>query len=535
MGFKTTVNWILRRLILAVMALAIMTLPPFVPNALATTPVTKPNIIVILADDLGNADPGYRGSEIRTPNIDQLAAKGVRLESYYGLPLCTPGRAALLTGRYPMRYGLQTNVIWDGHTYGLPTDEVTLPQALKGAGYETAMVGKWHLGHASTDYWPQNRGFDYFYGNVLGEVDYFTKERGGVIDWQRNGERLEIVAPEDGYYTELVGEEAVKLIHQHDESKPFFLYFAPLALHIPLQAPPEDIEAYADVFPDDEEKRTYAAMLTSLDTQIGHMLQALEEEGMRENTLIFFSTDNGGSAKRPDVLYSPGAEIPENPPTSNAPFRGGNTSLYEGGVRLPAIVNWPAKLQPAVVDEPLHHVDIMPTLLALAGAEGSADHPFDGKDAWATLAEGDISPHEEILINVESYRGAIRKGNWKLIKYATLPGKTELFDLSQDKEEQVNVAWLHPDIVEYLEGRLVAYAEEQKFSEWLKAQPEFSDAQGIPAFDPDYDVDDGGPLDQIPVLPMEPTPLPAQPIENVVQEDFWDTIIQQVEKRYSTK
>lgn len=478
----------------------------WLPSALAATPVLKlkpkPNIIVILADDLGNADLGYRGSKIRTPNIDQLANTGVKLESYYGLPVCTPARAALLTGRYPMRYGLQTNVIFPAHSYALPTDEVTLAEALKGAGYETAMVGKWHLGHAERDYWPNNRGFDHFYGNVVGEVDYFTKERGGVIDWQRNGEKLDIVAPEDGYYTELIGDEAVKLIHQHDQSKPFFLYFASLAPHTPLQAPTEDIKAYKDLFPGrkNKDKRAYAAMITSLDTEIGDMLKALEEEGMRENTLIFFSTDNGGNQQT--TVSAPGATIPQEPPASNAPFKGGKITLYEGGVRLPAIVNWPAQLQPAVVKKPLHHVDIMPTLLALAGAQGSADKPFDGKDAWATIAEGAISPHEEILINVETYRGAIRKGKWKLIKYATLPGKTELFNLSKDKKEQNNVAWLHPDIVEYLEARLVAYAEEQEFSEWLKAQPEFIDAQGQPDFDDDYwDLEDDTPLDQIPVLP----------------------------------
>ncbi|NEO71204.1 MAG: arylsulfatase [Moorea sp. SIO3H5] len=483
---------------------------PWLPSALAATPERKPNIIVILADDLGNADLGYRGSKIRTPNIDQLAETGVRLESYYGLPVCTPARAALLTGRYPMRYGLQTNVIFPAHEYGLPTDEMTLAKALKRAGYETAMVGKWHLGHASKDYWPQNRGFDYFYGNVMGEVDYFTKEdkSGLEIDWQRNGKRLDIVAPEDGYYTELIGDEAVKLIHQHDQSKPFFLYFASLAPHTPLQAPRKDRKAYKDLFPgrENKEKRAYAAMVEILDTEIGDMLEALEEEGMRDNTLIFFTTDNGGSAERPKIFYGPGATIPDAPSASNEPFRGGKTGLYEGAVRLPAIVNWPAQLQPAVVDEPLHHVDIMPTLLALAGAQGSADKPFDGKEAWATIAEGAISPHEEILINVETYRGAIRKGNWKLIKYATLPGKTELFNLSKDKKEQNNVAWLHPDIVEYLEARLVAYAKEQKFSEWLKIQPYFWDfeAQGQTNFDDDYWVpegDDDIPLDQIPVLP----------------------------------
>jgi arylsulfatase A-like enzyme len=154
----------------------------------------KPNVVIILADDLGNADLGYRGSDIRTPNIDKLAEGGVRLESFYGMPVCTPARAELMTGRYAMRYGLQTLVIFPSHAYGLPTDERTLAQALKDAGYDTAMVGKWHLGHADKKYWPQNRGFDHFYGNLVGEVDYFTKERGGIVDWQRDGTFLK----EDG-------------------------------------------------------------------------------------------------------------------------------------------------------------------------------------------------------------------------------------------------------------------------------------------------------------------------------------------------
>ena len=165
-----------------------------------------------MADDLGNADVGYHGGQVKTPNIDKLAAEGVRLESFYGMPVCTPSRAELMTGRYAMRYGLQTLVIFPSHTYGLPTDERTLPQALKEAGYQTYMVGKWHLGHADKKYWPQNRGFDYFYGNIVGEVDYFTRERGGVIDWQRNGKFLK----ENGYYTTLIGDDAVKLINQQE-------------------------------------------------------------------------------------------------------------------------------------------------------------------------------------------------------------------------------------------------------------------------------------------------------------------------------
>ena len=191
----------------------------------------KPNIVFIMADDLGNADLGYRGGEIKTPNIDKLAMEGVRLESFYGEPVCTPSRAALMTGRYPMRYGLQTLVIFPSHTYGLPTDERTLPQALKDAGYKTLMDGKWHLGHADKKYWPQNRGFDYFYGNVVGEVNYFTRERGGLIDWQRNGTFLR----EEGYYTTLIGNDAVKLINQQDRQEAVLslLRFAGTARAVP--------------------------------------------------------------------------------------------------------------------------------------------------------------------------------------------------------------------------------------------------------------------------------------------------------------
>lgn len=467
----------------------------FVLLAASTQAAQRPNFIVILADDLGNADLGYRGSPIQTPNIDALARGGVRLESYYGLMLCTPARAALLTGRYPMRHGLQSFVIFPAHKYGLPTDELTLPQALRTAGYSTWMVGKWHLGHADRKYWPQNRGFDHFYGNLVGEVDYFTKERGGLIDWQRNGKFLD----EKGYHTTLIGDEAVKLIEAQDNSKPFFLYFASLAVHAPLQAPEEEIEAYRDRF-DDPEKQAYAAMLTHLDRQVGRLVQALEKKGIRDNTLIFFSTDNGGI--RQMKSNAPGGKPAKNPPASNGELRDGKSSLYEGGVRLPAIVHWPGRLKPAVVQEPLHHVDLMPTLLALAGAQGSDSHPFDGKDMLPTL-EGRPSPHEDLLINVEIYRGAIRKGNWKLVKTALLPGKTELFDLSTDIGEKKNVAAEHPEIVKDLTQRLVAYAKQQKTSEWLKAQPGFLGPQAQTAFDPGFDIDDGG-------LPHEKPELPAQ-------------------------
>jgi arylsulfatase A-like enzyme len=466
----------------------------------------RPNIIVIMADDLGNADLGYRGSDIKTPNIDQLAKEGVQLESFHGMPVCTPARAALMTGRYPMRYGLQTLVIFPSHRYGLPTDERTLPQALKEAGYSTAMVGKWHLGHADRKYWPQNRGFDHFYGNLVGEVDYFTKVRGGIVDWQRDGKFLQ----EKTYYLPLIGDEAVKAIEQQDKDKPFFLYFASLAPHAPYQAQKVDEDRYTSTIKD-LTRRTYAAMITSLDDQVGRIVAALDKRGMRENTLIIFSSDNGGPRS---AVVASGAHSREEReasgvkqellPANNGSLRGGKGSLYEGGVRVPTIFNWPGRLKPRVVDEPLHMVDIMPTVLGLAGARTNAsDKPFDGKDIWATVAEGQPSPHDDILVNVEAFRGAIIKGKWKLVKIALLPGKTELFDLAADAGEKNDVAAQNPDVVRDLESRLIAYAKQQKMSEWLKAQPDYLGAQGKTVFDPDFDIDDGG-------LPKEKTVLPKK-------------------------
>ena len=487
-----------------ILCLSILALVGFVWTS-AFAQAEKPNIVFIMADDLGNADLGYRGSDIKTPNIDKLAKEGVQLESFHAGPVCTPSRAALMTGRYPMRYGLQTLVIFPSHTYGLPTDERTLPQALKQAGYQTMMVGKWHLGHADKKFWPQNRGFDHFYGNLVGEVDYFTKERGGLVDWQRNGKFF----TEKGYYTTLIGDEAVRLINKQDKDKPFFLYFASLAPHAPYQATKADQDRYASTIKDPT-RRTYAAMVTSLDDQVGRIVAALEKRGLRENTLIIFSSDNGGprsaviaSGAHSKEERAAGGVKQESLPANNGILRGGKGSLYEGGVRTPTIFNWPAKIKPYVVNEPLHMVDIMPTALALAGAKASPDKPLDGKNIWATVAEGKPSPHDDILVNVEAFRGAIIKGKWKLVKIALLPGKTELFDLTADPGEKNDVAEQNPEVVRDLESRLIAYAKEQKMSEWLKAQPDYLGAQGKTILDPDFDIGDGG-------LPREKTVMPRR-------------------------
>jgi arylsulfatase A-like enzyme len=251
--------------------------------------------------------------------------------------------------------------------------------------------------------------------------------------------------------------------------------------------------------------------ITAFDEQIGRIVAALERKGLRENTLILFASDNGGATSG---LFASGARsdqerkescsvgIGERPPASNGNLRAGKGSLYEGGVRVVAFANWPGHLEPRVVNEPLHMVDVMPTVLALAGGAGSPDHPLDGKNIWSTLADGKPSPHQDILISVEAFRGAIRKGDWKLVKVALLPGKTELFDLANDPSETTNVADQHPEVVRELEARLLAYAKEQKPSEWLKAQPAFLGAQGKTVFDPDFEIDDSG-------LPQEKTVFPS--------------------------
>ena len=255
----------------------------------ASAAETKPNILHIVADDLGWKDVGFHGSDIKTPNIDKLAATGVRLEQLYTQPFCTPTRAAIMTGRYPFRYGLQTAVIPSSHLYGLATDEWLMPQALKEAGYTTAIIGKWHLGHADKKYWPRQRGFDYQYGPLIGEIDYYTHEQHGVMDWFRNNEPLK----EEGYSTTLIGNEAVKYISAHDTSRPLYMYLTFNAPHTPYQSPAEYQEPYKNIA--DPSRRAYAGQVAALDEQIGRVLEALAKKGMRENTLILFHSDNGGT------------------------------------------------------------------------------------------------------------------------------------------------------------------------------------------------------------------------------------------------
>jgi len=425
-------------------------------SAVAQRSDPQPNIIYILADDLGWADVGFHGSDIKTPNIDKLAQTGATLEQFYVQPMCTPTRAALMTGRYPLRYGLQTLVIPASMSYGLPMDEWLLPQALKEAGYATAILGKWHLGHAKREYWPKQRGFDYQYGAQLGEIDYFTHSVGGKLDWYRDNKLVN----ERGYVTTLLGDDAVRYIGAQSSKKPFFMYLAFTAPHTPYQVPQEYTDKYKQIT--DPNRRTYAAMITAMDEQIGRVVQTLEKRGLRQNTLIIFHSDNGGNQS---AHLAGETEVKGPLPANNGSYRGGKGDLYEGGTRVASLMNWPARIKPGtVVDQMIHVVDYYPTLAKLAGASLSKTKPLDGHDMWPTISEGKASPRNEVIYNIEMYRGAVRKGDWKLVWRTTLPSKIELFNLAQDPYEKVNLASTNPERVLELQKRIDGLAGEMSKS-----------------------------------------------------------------------
>ncbi len=433
--------------------------PVSITSAMAQLPSRRPNIIYIVADDLGWKDVGFHGSDIKTPNIDKLAQNGARLEQFYVQPMCTPTRAALMTGRYPCRYGLQTLVIPTPSKYGLPTDERLLPQALKEAGYRTAMVGKWHLGHADRKYWPRQRGFDYHYGSMVGEVDYFTHSSANVRDWYRDDRPLN----ERGYVTQLWGADAVTQINAHDARTPLFLYLAFTAPHSPYQAPKEYIDKYRHI--EDATRRTYAAMITCMDDEIGKVVAALEKKQMRENTLIVFMSDNGGNQT---ALLAGDADVSNlKLPADNGPYRGGKGMLYEGGTRVAALANWPGRIKPGEVKEMMHVVDMFPTLAGLAGASLSKGKPLDGMDVWSTISSGAPSPRQEIVYNVEPFRGGLRIGDWKLIWRTTLPSAIELYDIPQDPSEKTNLAEKNPQKVAELQKGIEQLARESAKSLFL--------------------------------------------------------------------
>ena len=414
----------------------------------------KPNIVHIVADDLGWKDVGFNGcADIKTPNLDALAAGGAKLTQFYVQPMCTPTRACLMTGRYPFRYGLQTAVIPSVSTYGLAEDEWLLPQCLKEAGYKTAIIGKWHLGHADRKFWPKQRGFDYQYGAMIGELDYFKHDEHGVLDWFRDNQPVK----EEGYTTTLLGKDAARLIEQHNVSAPLYLYLAFNAPHTPYQAPAEYIERYKNI--EEPTRRVYAAMVGCLDDEVGRVVAALEKKNMRGNTLILFHSDNGGT--RSAMFAGVMADMSKiKIPCDNGAYREGKGTLYEGATRVCALANWPGRINAGTVNGLFHAVDLYPTIAALAGASTTKCKPLDGVDVFDAIAKGATSPRIEIIYNIEPFRAAIRQGEWKLVWRTVLPSQVELFNLAQDPSEKNNLASQNPEKVAAMQQRLEVLARQ---------------------------------------------------------------------------
>jgi arylsulfatase A-like enzyme len=387
---------------------------------------SKPNIVVIVADDLGYADVLFNPlhpKEITTPHLDSLAKEGVICrQGYVTGNVCSPTRAALMTGRYQQRCGLYTG----GEAgSGLPMEEKIFPQFLKPAGYTTGQFGKWHLG-PTLEWSPAHRGFDEVFGFLgRGAHDYFK-----LNDPEDPIYRGTTPVQEKGYLTDRLGEETCAFITRH-KAGPFFAYLAFNAVHAPLQAPEDEIAKFNTGNPD---RNALLAMGKRLDDAIGKIVHTLKDEGVWENTLLFFISDNGG---------------PLAQASNNTPLRGGKHQNYEGGIRVPFLVCWPAKLPPGESQDVVSSLDILATSLAAAGIPAPADKPLDGQDLIPLLTSKNPAPGRDLFWSSGSEEGwwAVRSGDWKLVGEK---GRNSLFDLSQDISEATNLASEKPEKLQEL-------------------------------------------------------------------------------------
>ncbi|MHA3772851.1 sulfatase family protein [Verrucomicrobiota bacterium sgz303538] len=412
----------------------------------------KPNVLILLADDLGSADVGFNGGKaIATPNLDKFAASGVKLTDFRACPVCSPTRAGLLTGRWPLRFGLMRAVLPPWSRYGLPPDENTIPELLASAGYEQrGMAGKWHLGHARRAFLPPAHGFTSFYGCYNGAIDYFTHERDGELDWHRGDQTVR----EEGYSTDLIGTEAVRFIREAPAGKPWFLYVPFNAPHAPFQAKEEDMKKYPQFKMAD--RRAYAGMVDSMDQAIGRILAAVEARDDAANTLVLFFSDNGGVPKV----------------GSNAPYRSFKMTVYEGGTRVCAAIRWPAGglTGGKQFDGRIGYIDVLPSVLAAAGANTPTN--LDGLNFLPALrGEGTVPerPWFSYIHQDANAHASVHLGNWKLVAHGdfftekpTDAPKLELYDLAKDPVEATDLAAQHPEIVAQLHQRL------REFGTWQK-------------------------------------------------------------------
>jgi arylsulfatase A-like enzyme len=443
------------RLLLALLLAAPLSAPQDKP---------KPNIIFILADDLGYTDLGCQGSKYyETPNIDRLAGQGLRFtDGYSAGHNCQPTRAALMSGQYGPRTGIYTvggidRFNWRSrplrpvdNVENLPLDKVLIPQALKSAGYATAMFGKWHLGQ-NGDHHPGRRGFDEAIVTMGKHIDFATQPKVDV--------------PKDAYLADFLTDKAVDFVRRHKD-RPFFLYLPHFGVHSPFQAKKELIARFeAKAAVDGHRNPVYAAMIASVDDSVGRIMALLDELRLAENTLVIFSSDNGGVGGYVREGLKKAGDV-----TDNAPLRSGKGSLYEGGVRVPWIFRWTGRIAPGTCGEPIVSVDLYPTLLELAGANRPADTTLDGVSLSRLLTGGTID-REALYWHFPGYlgagedtwrttpAGAIRSGPWKLLEFFE-DGRLELYNLKDDPGQARNLAAQHPDRVQDLHRRLQAWRKD---------------------------------------------------------------------------
>lgn len=424
------------------LSLSLVSLLAFAAPAFAAE---KPNIVLIMADDLGYGDVGWHGGPYRTPHLDKLAKQSVRLEQHYSLPVCSPTRSSLLSGRFNSRFGC-TNPT---NARVFPWDTVSLASALKSVGYETALVGKWHLG-SKPEEGPQKYGFDHSYGSLAGGVTSNThvyKTGEFAKTWHRNGKLIE----EEGHVTDLLTKEAVQFIEKK-RTAPFFLYVPYTAVHLPIDEPKEWLDLYGAER--DLAVKQYGACVSHLDQGVGKILGALDRAGVRKNTIVVFLSDNGGSTGTQNFDPKYAGKHPEfNIPAINKPLRGKKGTVYEGGIRVPALVSWPDQLKPRDENSPIHVADWFPTFAALAGYSPKADLKWDGADRWPVLT-GQAKPESRVLywLGPGANSLALRKGDLVLIRHKNKPD--ELYDLAADPGQKTDLAGKRPADVKQLDALL---------------------------------------------------------------------------------
>ena len=427
----------------------------------------KPNVIVILADDLGYADVGAQrvSADVKTPHLDSIAANGVRFTSaYVTAPVCAPSRAGLLSGRYQQRFGFEMNPGGENFpNYGLPLTETTIAQSMKNAGYRTGMIGKWHLGNQKPRT-PLDRGFDEYYGFWGGKHSYTEQTPG--FNAVRDGDEK---AAKVQYLTDEFGREAAAFVERNHE-KPFFLYVAFNAVHGPMQAPPRYVERFAGVA--DRKRRLMLAMLASMDDAIGRVLAKVREHGLEEQTLIFFTSDNGGPT--------------DGNASSNAPFSGYKNQLFEGGIRVPLFAQWKGRIPAGrVIDHAVTALDITATAAAVArpggsasapATAGAADRALDGVNLMPWLEGKREDAVHETLYWRYSNQWAIRQGDWKLMGVGDY---AKLFNLAEDPGEKRDRSADHPDVRRRLLAAYAAWNETLAAPLWSPNDPSKMDRRSF--------------------------------------------------------